>query len=117
GPRHCFADEIAIDFPSVGRVVERMRAEFLGEAPGWEVLSTELRLSRRAARSGLTVPLDVPVRGTCPSCSGHGGTWTERCDRCRGTGDSLFQHPVRISVPPGVPDGARLRFRIALPHA
>jgi len=26
----CFADEIAIDFPSVGRVVDRMRDAFLG---------------------------------------------------------------------------------------
>ena len=29
--RDCFADEVAIDFPHVGRAVARMRAAFLGD--------------------------------------------------------------------------------------
>jgi len=115
--RECFADEIAIDFPSVGRVVERMREAFLAEDAGADVLAAELRLSLIEARHGLTVPLDVPMRRTCPICSGRGGTWRERCDRCAGTGESLFQHHVRVSLPPGVADGARFRFRVTSPHA
>ena len=54
------------------------------------------------------------MRGTCPSCGGRGETWRERCDRCAGSGESLFHHPVRVSVPPGVVDGARFRFRVTL---
>ena len=45
----CFADEIAIDFPSVEPVVERMRDAFLGEREEDAVLRTELRVSRREA--------------------------------------------------------------------
>ncbi len=115
-PHGCFADEIAIDFPSVGDVVARMRDAFLGERAG-DVLTTEVRLSRRDASDGLVVPLEVPVRGTCVLCGGRGETWTEPCDACCGSGESLFHHPVRLSVPPGVVDGTCFRFRVRSPHA
>jgi hypothetical protein len=116
-PQACFADEIAIDFPSVGDVVERMRSAFLGEATPSDVLATQLQVSTFAARRGLAVPLDVPMRATCPTCGGRGGTWRERCDRCAGSGESLFHHPVRVFLPPGVVDGARFRFHVTSPHA
>jgi hypothetical protein len=112
----CFADEIAIDFPSVGRVVERMRDAFLGEGED-DVLRADVSLSQREASGGLVVPLSVPVPVTCPHCGGRGETWTEPCDLCRGTGHSLCHHPVRVSVPPGVADGACFRFRIKSPDA
>jgi len=108
----CFADEIAIDFPSVGRVMERMRDAFLGEQLDADVLRAEVSLSQREAFDGLIVALNVPVRVTCPHCGGRGETWTERCDLCRGTGESAIDHPVRVSEPPRVADGARFRFRI-----
>jgi len=59
----------------------------------------------------------VPVRVTCPHCGGRGETWTEWCHLCRGTGESLLHHPVRVTVPPRVADGARFRFRITSPDA
>jgi hypothetical protein len=113
----CFADEIAIDFPSVGRVMERMRDAFLGEHRDADVLLAEVSLSQREAFDGLVVPLSVPVRVTCPHCGGRGETWTERCDLCRGTGGALIHHAVRVSVPPRVADGARFRFRVKSPDA
>jgi hypothetical protein len=116
-PRDCFADEIAIDFPSVGHVVERIRESFLGERSAADVLATELQLSSLEARRGLVVPLDVPMRGTCSTCGGRGETWTEPCDPCRGTGESLFHHPVRVSLPAGVAHGTRFRFSVTSPHA
>jgi len=61
------------------------------------------------------VPLAVPVRITCPNCGGRGESWTEPCDLCRGSGQSTFQHEVRVSVPPGVADGACFRFRLKSP--
>jgi len=108
----CFADEIAIDFPSVGRVVERMRDAFLGVGDETDVLRADLSLSQREAFDGLVVPLSVPVRITCPHCGGRGETWTERCHLCSGSGHSLCDHPVRVNVPPGVSNGACLRFRL-----
>ena len=117
----CFADEIAIDFPSVGHLVERVRDAFLGvRAGGPEDIAThttEVSVSSRDASKGTVVPLEVPLRGTCSLCGGRGETWTEPCGECRGTGELLLSHPVRLSVPAGVAHGARLRFRVNRPHA
>ena len=113
----CFADEIAIDFPSVDHVVDRMRDAFLGERVDAGVVSAEVCLSHEDARRGLVVSLDVPIRGLCPLCGGRGETWTEPCGPCCGTGDSLFHHLVRLAVPARVADGARFRFRVSSPDA
>jgi hypothetical protein len=117
-PHECFADEIAIDFPAVGPAVDRMRDAFLGErADDGDLLTAEVSLTSREALAGRVVPLDVPVRGTCPSCGGRGETWAERCVACRGTGDALFEHTVNLTLPPGTVDGACFRFRVTSPHA
>jgi hypothetical protein len=113
----CFADEIAIDFPSVGRVVERMRDAFLGEGAEAQLLRADVSLSPREAFDGLVVPVDVPVHATCPHCGGRGETWTEPCDLCDGSGAANVSYPVRVSVPPGVADGARFRFRLTSPDS
>ena len=112
----CFADEIAIDFPSVGNVVDRMRDAFLGESVD-DVLRTEVSLSHREAFDGHVVSLKVPVRITCPNCGGRGETWTEPCTLCVGSGESRFQQALRVSVPPRVADGACVRFRLRSPDA
>jgi hypothetical protein len=110
----CFADETAIDFPSVRPAVERMRDAFLGHREG-DCLRAELSLSPREAMDGGLVPLQLPVRVTCPHCGGRGETWTEACSLCRGTGDSVFTQHVRVAIPPGVADGACVRFRVTSP--
>jgi hypothetical protein len=114
-PHGCFADEIAIDFPAVGRVVDGMLDAFLGEAKS-DVLEAEVCLSRREAAGGLLVSLALPIRGMCPTCGGRGESWTESCAECGGTGESLFHHPVRLAVPAGVADGATFRFRVTSPY-
>ena len=113
----CFADEIAIDFPSVGNVVDRMRDAFLGEHGDADVLRADVSLSQREALAGRVVSLKVPVRITCPNCGGRGETWTEPCALCRGTGESVFHQALRVSVPPRVADGACVRFRLKSPDA
>ena len=113
----CFADEIAIDFPSVGNVVDRMRDAFLGEPVDTGVLRAEVSLSQREALAGHVVSLKVPVRITCPHCGGRGETWTEPCTLCLGTGESVFHQALRVSVPPRVADGACVRFRMKSPDA
>src|ERR1051325_8956594 len=77
---------------------------------------TAARGCRRAPAGGgdgHVVPIDVPVGLTCPHCGGRGETWTEPCLPCFGSGDALFHHPVRVSVPPGVANGACFRFRLS----
>jgi hypothetical protein len=111
-----FDDEIAIDFPSIGAVVERMREGFLGDDPAGAAHKSAICLSPRQAFAGATVPLDVPLRHTCRHCGGRGETWAERCARCEGSGECSRSHQVRVLVPAGVTDGTRFRFLIAAPH-
>jgi len=113
-PRHdnCFADEIAIDFPSVERLIERVRDEFLGEPADENLLTHDVELTVRDAALGTVVPFDVPFRVTCDVCGGRGEVWTDRCSPCAGSGEALRYQPVRLALPPGVEDGARLRFRV-----
>jgi hypothetical protein len=113
----CFADEIAIDFPNVEPAVVRMRDAFLGEREDDDVLRREVLVSRREAWDGLVVPIEVPLRGLCRHCGGRGETWAEPCADCRGTGTWLHHHSVRVPLPPGVVDGARIRFRVSSPGA
>ena len=114
----CFEDEIAIDFPSVGGLVDRARDAFLGDdGRDSGTVTREVRLSNREARRGTIIPIELPIRGTCKQCGGRGEVWTEPCLECCGTGDSFVRHPIRVSVPAGVLDGARFRFRVSSPHA
>ena len=114
-----FKDEIAIDFPSVGGLVDRVRDAFLGDdaRDGLGTVRRELRLSNREARRGTIVPLELPITGMCRCCGGRGEVWTEPCAACCGSGGSLVRHPIRVSVPPGVLDGTCFRFRVSSPHA
>ena len=115
-----FDDEIAIDFPSLHGAVERMRACFVAassECDRSRRLSAELHLSPREAFTGVTVPLDVPVRRLCIACGGRGEVWSDPCDVCDGSGDSLGRHPVRLVVPPRVQDGDRFALFVSAPSA
>lgn len=116
-PGECFADEIAIDFPSIEPLVPHVRDRFLGIAADADTLMTEVSVSHREASNGTVVPVEVPLRGTCPRCGGRGETWAEPCAACAGTGESLVHHAVRVSVPAGIANGARLRFRVNAPAA
>ena len=74
-PHECFADEIAIDFPSLEPAVERMRESFLGEQTGAElgdVVRLDLQVTRRDVWEGASVPVEVPMRGVCRRCGGRG---------------------------------------------
>lgn len=117
-PWACFADEVAIDFPSVEPLIARERDAFLGEDDP-AVLTAEVSLSLRDAWMGAVVALDLPVRRACANCGGRGESWAEPCDPCHGTGDAFVPRPVTVPVPPGVTDGTRLRFRLraaSAPH-
>ena len=114
-PARCFADEVAIDFPSVGSAVDRIRVGLLDGEPAAGSLQAELHLSRREAFAGVTVPVAVPVRTICRECGGRGGSWMDACPECAGSGTALFTHHVRVSVPARVSNGACVRFRVSRP--
>lgn len=109
-------DEVAIDFPSVANVLDRMRDAFFGGGPV-VTLSAEIVLTPREAFDGVTIPLDVPLRLTCPRCGGRGETWAEWCMACRGLGEVAVSHEMRVRVPARVREGTMFRFSVTPPGA
>jgi molecular chaperone DnaJ len=108
---NCFADEVAIDFPSVSDLLDSMRHAFFG-ADALEELSAEVILTPLEAFQGTTVPMGIPVRQTCLQCGGRGETWQESCELCGGCGDLRTLHDVELRVPAGVRGGERFRFSV-----
>jgi len=106
------ADEVAIDFPSVASVLDRMRDSFFAGSRAVS-LSAELVLTPQEAFWGALVPLDVPLRRTCPRCGGRGEVWNEWCASCGGVGEVAAAHEMRLRVPAGVREGTRFRFTVA----
>ena len=107
-------DEIAIDFPSVAPLVERMRQTFFAgdHVAHW---SAFIELSGAEARAGARVPIDVPHHQTCGACGGRGEIWAAGCADCAGRGTTPGAHRVRLIVPPGLAHGARLTYQVRLP--
>lgn len=112
-----FADEIAIDFPSVSSVLDRMRDAFFTAAGPAVTLSAEMILTAHEAFFGVSVPFDVPLRRTCPRCGGRGEVWNEWCAACGGLGEVSDAHPVHVRVPAGVREGSTFRFSVTPPGA
>ena len=122
--RDPLADEVVVDFPSTAGLADRMRASFFGSGDGDADLTrthtthtTEVQLTPREADEGTEVPVDLPVRLTCPVCGGRGEVWNEICAVCTGTGGGLLSHQLDVRVPPGVHHGTRLRFCVRPPCA
>lgn len=46
----------------------------------------------------------------CTACGGSGRLRLQRCGVCAGQGRAVRTEAVSVSIPPGVPDGARLRL-------
>lgn len=114
----CFADEVAIDFPSVAHLVARVRRSFLADCSGEraETVRTEICLSSGEASRGAVVPIMVLLRETCPECGGRGETWAEPCRPCDGSGHSLVPRRLRVTIPPRINDGSKFHFRLHTPH-
>jgi hypothetical protein len=114
--RVCFADEVAIDFPSVRAAIDRMRRAFLGDAAEPPV-RLDIVLSRIEAHLGHDVRLQIPIRRTCAVCGGRGEVWSECCSACDGAGYRAAPHALHVAVPPGVRDGACVHLTVAPAHA
>ena len=113
-PEDWIASDVAVDFPSMRPVIERMLRSFVAADLATACLSARLQLTRREAACGRRMPLTLLVRRTCARCGGRGEQWGEPCAGCTGTGEALVRHQVRVHVPSGVRHGARYGFRVAL---
>ena len=110
----CLADEVAIDFPSVHNVLDRMRHAFFGDAADPQA-GPDIAITPQEAFWGASVPLHVPVRRICGECGGRGEVWEGACRICGGVGDTPADHAVHLRIPAGVQDGTRIRFRVTAP--
>ena len=108
-PADWLDDEVAIDFPSVASVLDRMRDAFFGGSRE-AALSARIVVTPKEAFWGTLVPLHVPLRRTCPRCGGRGEVWSEWCAACSGVGEISAVHAMRLRVPAGVREGTRFRF-------
>jgi hypothetical protein len=105
--RAVWADEIAIDFPSVPALAARVRQAFALEdgAPG--PFHAEVVLTPAQARDGVELPLVVSQRHPCPLCAGRGEQWLEPCTRCQGDGEYTSSIGVLVTIPPHMNSGDR----------
>lgn len=112
-----FHDEIAIDFPSSGRFVERVREAFVSEgaARADDALQAALRVTAWEADHGAILPVDLALKVTCAVCGGRGESWAEPCVACEGCGNEEIPYLLRVTVPAGISDGQKLRMRIRTP--
>ncbi len=61
---------------------------------------------RRATRTPFGSFTQVSV---CPTCSGTGQMITDKCDTCGGKGQNQVSKKLKLTIPPGVDTGTRLR--------
>lgn len=114
--RGLFDDEVGIDFPAIGAVVDRMRASLLGSDREPVSRHAAISLTPREALDGASVPLELPVRRTCTLCGGRGESWAEPCADCHGSGERSTPQRFTVRVPAGVLDGTRFRVLVAPPQ-
>jgi molecular chaperone DnaJ len=60
-----------------------------------------------ASRHG---PLIVRQVITCPECGGRGRVIDQPCPACEASGRAVREEKVTIRIPPGIPEGAKLRL-------
>ena len=128
GCEDAFRDEVDVDFPSMSKLVDRMRRSFFGAAAP-RALSADVRLTPSQADSGVSVPFDVSLRHTCPACGGRGEGLARPLRRLRrqrgraaaapasahGAAGGSGRHPLRFDVTPPYAPAARVQMRISVP--
>ncbi|MGF1505797.1 MAG: molecular chaperone DnaJ [Anaerolineae bacterium] len=65
--------------------------------------SGEVRRLRQGILSMVTIE-------PCPTCSGRGQVIEDPCHNCRGQGRVREEQVLRVSIPPGISDGAQIRI-------
>ncbi len=104
-----------------GGVQEILEELFGGRAPGGMAggafggargsdLEFEASIDFLEAVSGSVLQVPLARTAACPDCGGRGGTARGgRCSRCGGRGGHRVNETLKVRIPAGVQDGARVR--------
>lgn len=90
---------------------------FQGWGGGWthdrDERVLDIILTSQEARTGTTVPIDIPWKDRCPLCRGTGLAPFSICSGCRGSGFALGERRISLTIPPGVSSGTTQRICLA----
>jgi len=70
-------------------------------------IEVDLLDALRGIQTSVSVRRPVP----CPQCHGTGRQGLRACTRCTGTGSIEEREALKVKIPPGIADGARVRVR------
>jgi len=70
-------------------------------------IEVDLLDALRGIQTSVSVRRPVP----CPQCHGTGRQGLRACTRCTGTGTIEERETLKVKIPPGIADGARVRVR------
>jgi molecular chaperone DnaJ len=74
--------------------------------------TVEVILSPREARSGVRIPLEIPLQTPCAHCRGTGGFWFHPCSACGGKGIVLHERTITLEIPPGFRGDTRVNLTV-----
>ena len=109
-----------------GRTQERGFADIIEELFGRASMGQEAAEEPAAGGGDIEYPIEVDLldalRGIqtsvsvrrpspCPQCHGTGRQGLRACTRCTGTGIIEERETLKVRIPPGIADGARVRVR------
>jgi molecular chaperone DnaJ len=110
------ASEFSRQHTPFGDILE----EFFSGLDGWsrerDERLLEITLTKEEARTGVTVPVDIPWKTQCLLCQGTGLAPFSICRGCRGSGLSQGARRFTLTVPPGVASGTAQRLCLANNH-
>jgi molecular chaperone DnaJ len=94
--------------------------EFFQGWDGWPLerdeRALEITLTSQEARSGVSVPVNIPWKDQCPLCQGSGLAPFSICAGCRGSGFTHGSRRITLTIPPGVASGSTQRLCLANNH-
>jgi len=91
----------------VDRTFNCRRCQGTGLEPGGSYASCPTCRGRGRSQCG---PGLLRFGPRCPRCGGSGKVIAQACDHCHGQGATPGKREYRLRIPPGIPDGARLRL-------
>jgi DnaJ-class molecular chaperone len=72
----------------------------------------ELILTADEARTGLIIPVTIPMRKNCPVCGGTFYSIFSFCEYCHGVGHVVRNITAKVEIPPQVRNNSRFRIPI-----